>query len=200
MLNVDSASPPSEVERTFSTLETFRTPLTHFPSQIYPEHRRPRKVHVPLPSKHFSFDERRKKISLDTTPYPTETLGLRKLLQRNKPETDISDLIEEKMTNINAEDVRFEEKADVDANGINVSTKTPTCSLKLDSYSSLRSPAMKLKRTHISAPQLKKPRNKFSLKEDDVDDEISSSIGDLKAHELKVNITLNKSIVITHLV
>lgn len=178
--------------------------MTRFPSQIYPEHRRPRKVHIPLPSKHFSSDERRNKISLGTTPYPTETLGLRKLLRRNKPETDVPDSVEEEMAEVNAEGIGSaetrEEKADVDANGTNVSTKTLTRSLKSDSYSSLRSPALKLRRTHISAPQLKKPRNKFSLKEDDVDDEISLSIGDPGAHEPKVIITSNKFNGITHLI
>lgn len=192
LIGSDSSYPasPLKVEKTYSTLETFRTPLTRFPSQIYPDHRRPRKVHVPLPSKHFSSDERRKKISLGATPYPTETLGLRKLLQRNKPVINVSDLVEQEIAKTDeGGSVRtLEETANRDPNdtSIKIFTQTLTRSQKLDSYSSLRSPTMKLRRTHISAPQLKKPRNKFSLKEDDIDDEINWGTGDPKTHEPKI--------------
>lgn len=186
---------PSKAERTLSTLETYRTPLNRFPSQIYPEDRRPRKVHVPLPSKRFPGDEFRKPKVPDVSPYPTETSGLRKLLQRRR-ETGLQDVSVGKTTQDNAGETAYavtlkgavqKEEANIEVvpEFLPTATEASARNPKLEGYSSLRAPTMRLRRPHASAPQLRKPRNKFSLKEDG--DETSLNLNELKSYEATVS-------------
>ncbi|GJJ12501.1 hypothetical protein Clacol_006744 [Clathrus columnatus] len=197
------ATSPSKAERTLSTLEAFRTPLPRLASQIYPEDRRPRKVHVPLPSKQSPGSEYKKKKQLSISPYPTETSGLRKLLQRKRQDNDSPATDGENQPEVNAtgtnehnsEEITPKKATDPVQNleSISVTLETSTRKSKVDSYFSLRAPPIRLRRTHVSAPQVNKPRNKFSLKDDG--DEPAMSVEELKAYELKMqkpNLTFNR--------
>ena len=85
----------AKAERTLSTLESFRTPLhTSAAAPPYVGNHRPRKVHVPNPSK-LRFDhtpeskkDKAKRVPDVIGPYSTGMSGMRKLLARRREELE----------------------------------------------------------------------------------------------------------------
>ena len=211
-----------KTERTLSTLESFRTPLHGplFPSTPPVENHRPRKVHVPIPSK-LRFDhtpegkkEKAKRAEV-IGPYSSGMSGMRKLLARRKEELekeaemdteaivqtqseagasnaepDTKETRKDQVIETDSEIALEPRQGRVHVNGVSPNRDDTFSSsparLKGDSYSSLRAPSSKVHRSHASAPKLRKPRNKFSLDDDEEEQEWTMSVDELKNYQAQV--------------
>ena len=196
-----------KAEQTLSTLEAFRTPLHNSVSSAsHVDKVRPRKVHVPFPSK-LRFDhtpeskrDKAKRVPDIIGPYSSGMPGIRKLLARHKEELEKESERNSKkvppehdsgVTGAEAEEQENQKDEVTDIvpesrQGRDQVNGSSSKRLKGDTYSSLRAPSGKAHRSHASAPKLKKPRNKFSLDDEEEEGEWGMSVEELKKYHAQV--------------
>ncbi|KAF8531658.1 hypothetical protein JB92DRAFT_2198359 [Gautieria morchelliformis] len=145
-------------------------------------------------------------------PYSSGMSGMRKLLARRRDELqkeaemknegkvlaqggpqaphaegDVNGARKDQSIETDADDNSEPHQSGVHVNGISSKEAAALPSSpprsKADSYSSLRAPSNRVHRSHASAPKLKKPKNKFSLDDDEEEEEWGMSVEELKNYQ-----------------